>query len=298
MSLPAGAKQAAVWKLSDPDNPQPANETLLPDDGSQSGESVYDLDMRTPVDPADFQDGGKHRSVVKIQSSFSNPNTGHSIWKIGTGWLIQPDIIVTDGDYVYTASQNLGACTQMKCYIGYNGIESIDSPQVQSRYGVNVATTTKWLETDQNRSRDVAFIQINRPFEGDLGTVKFEVTPLSGENVKLGVVGYPGDNPSGDEAGGRMYAEFANTSYDLNSNPNNMINYHISTFGGQSGAPVFRNDIGKLVSIGTPSSSDGEQCNSGTSIDNKYGNDYDSYIGLFNDPSIFGSQVKVVDMPS
>lgn len=162
-----------------------------------------------------------------------NPNTGHSIWQIGTGWLIRPDLVVTGGDVVYSTSQNLGACTQMKCYIGYNGRESIKTPRVQSRYGVNVATTAKWLETDQNRSRDVAFIQINRPFEGNLGTFKFEATPLSGENVKLGIVGYPGDKTFGDEAGGRMYAEFANTSYDLSESPGNLLDYRISTFGGK-----------------------------------------------------------------
>ncbi|EEU35629.1 uncharacterized protein NECHADRAFT_86838 [Fusarium vanettenii 77-13-4] len=284
MSLPAGTNQAAIWKLSDPGNPEPAKQTLLPNDGSRSGESVFDPDKRIPVDPADFQDGGKYRC--------------HSIWQIGTGWLIRPDLVVTGGDVVYSTSQNLGACTQMKCYIGYNGRESIKNPWVQSRHGVNVATTAKWLETDQNRSRDVAFIQINRPFEGNLGTFKFEATPLSGENVKLGIVGYPGDKTFSDEAGGRMYAEFANTSYDLSESPGNLLDYRISTFGGQNGAPILRNDNGRLVSIGTHCYSDGEQCNSGTSIDNKYGNDYGSYIGLFDDPSTFGNQVQVVNMSS
>lgn len=152
---------------------------------------------------------------------------------MGTGWLIRDDILVTGGDVVYDRRFDLGSCTQMKCYIGYNGRDSVASPQVQARHGVNVATAAKWVETNEDRSSDVAFIKVNRPFQGNLGTFKFEATPLSGENVKLGVVGYPGDMSFDDERGGQMYAEFASTSYDLNKSPRNLIEYQISTFGGE-----------------------------------------------------------------
>ncbi|RSL41282.1 hypothetical protein CEP54_015866 [Fusarium duplospermum] len=141
----------------------------------------------------------------------------------------------------------------MKCYISYNGRDSVESVQVQSRHSVNVATTADWVKTNQNRTRDVAFI--------------------------------------------KMYAEFAKTSYDLKASSRNLIEYQVSTFGGQNGAPILRKDGGQIVSIGTHCYGDSEHCNSGTSIDNKYGNNYGSYIGLFDDPLTFGSQVNMVEVP-
>ncbi|RTE85272.1 hypothetical protein BHE90_000014 [Fusarium euwallaceae] len=298
MSLSSTAPdRAAIWTLSDPGTSQPVESTVLPDDGSRRDESIFYPDNRIPVNRADFQDGGKYRSIVKIQSRFEDKQRGESIWKMGTGWLICDDIIVTGGDVVYDRRFKLGECTQMKCYIGYNGRDSVNSPQVQSRHGVNVATTADWVQTNQNRMRDVAFIKVNRPFEGDLGKFKFEATPLSGDGINLGVVGYPGDKTFNNERGGQMYAEFAKTSYDLKMSPYNLIEYQVSTFGGQNGAPILRKDGGQIVSIGTHCYGDSEHCNSGTSIDNKYGNNYDGYVGLFNDPSTFGSQVNFVKVP-
>lgn len=74
---------------------------------------------------------------------------------MGTGWLVSPDLLVTAGHVVYDWDRQLGPCTQMKCYIGYNGRDSVKSPQVQSRHGVNVVTTADWVETDINRSPGV-----------------------------------------------------------------------------------------------------------------------------------------------
>ncbi|RSM15089.1 hypothetical protein CDV31_005170 [Fusarium ambrosium] len=281
MSTPSAVPdRAAIWTLSDPGSSQPVESTVLPDDGSRRDESIFYPDNRIPVNRADFQDGGKYRSIVKIQSRFEDKQRGESIWKMGTGWLIRDDIIVTGGDVVYDRRFKLGECTQMKCYIGYNGRDSVNSPQ-----------------TNQNRTRDVAFIKVNRPFEGDPGKFKFEATPLSGDGINLGVVGYPGDKTFNDERGGQMYAEFAKTTYDLKMSPYNLIEYQVSTFGGQNGAPILRKDGGQIVSIGTHCYGDSGHCNSGTSIDNKYGNNYGSYIGLFNDPSSLASQVKVVEVP-
>ncbi|KAJ4314182.1 hypothetical protein N0V84_009018 [Fusarium piperis] len=300
MSIPStDTTRAATWKLLQPETPHPVKSTLVPGDGNQgSDQSIFDPDMRVPVNPADFRDGGKYRSIVKIQSRFEDQRSDQSVWMMGTGWLVSPDLLVTAGHVVYDWSHRLGACTQMKCYIGYNGRDSVKSHQVQSRHGVDVVTTAEWVETDRNRTRDVAFVRLNRPFEGNLGTFRFETTPPSGDGINLGVVGYPGDRTLNDEFGAQMYAEFASTKYDLDESPRNLLDYQISAFGGQTGAPILRQDQGRLVPIGTHCYGDGDLCNSGTSIGNKHGNDYTSYINLLHSPSDFGSQVNIVEVPS
>ena len=95
---------------------------------------------------------------------------------MGTGWLIRPDLLVTAGHNVYNWSagangEGLGKAVHIKCYIGYHGRDSVGTPAVQQRLAKNVVTTGEWLSNRDNRHRDVAFIQVDRPFEGNLRLV-------------------------------------------------------------------------------------------------------------------------------
>ncbi|KAJ4323569.1 hypothetical protein N0V84_004310 [Fusarium piperis] len=123
--------------------------------------SFTDKDGLSSVDSTLLQDAGMIRSIVKIESRFENTQTGHSIWKIGTGWLIRPDLIVTGGDVVYDAEYQLGAATQVKCFIGYH---ASGSSEIQPRYGQRVVTSSEWIDGSEKRSRDIAFIQVAEPF--------------------------------------------------------------------------------------------------------------------------------------
>ncbi len=64
-------------------------------------------------------------------------------------------------------------------------------------------------------------------------------TMQTGERFMLGIVGYPGDkNLSGgsrakDEAGAQMYEQFSRTTYEIATSRRNMVEYQISTFGGE-----------------------------------------------------------------
>ncbi|RSL87071.1 hypothetical protein CEP52_015630 [Fusarium oligoseptatum] len=126
--------------------------------------SFTDKDGLSSVDATLLQDAGMTRffsAIVKIESRFENTQTGHSIWKIGTGWLIRPDLIVTGGDVVYDAEYQLGAATQVKCFIGYH---ASSSSEIQPRYGQRVVTSSEWIDGSEKRSRDIAFIQVAEPF--------------------------------------------------------------------------------------------------------------------------------------
>ncbi|RKL50891.1 hypothetical protein BFJ72_g344 [Fusarium proliferatum] len=230
--------RAAVWKLLPPASNHPAESTIIPDDGSKgSQESIIGQDQRALVDFSDLQEGGKYRSIVKIQARFESK--GKPVWMMGTGWLMRPDILVTAGHVVYDWGRHYGAATQIRCYIGYNGRASVKTAQVQVRHGVNVVTTSEWIEAANNRTRDVAFVQLDRAFTGNLRTFNFVNTPMSGHKTLLGVVGYPGDKSlrdieTGDEENGaQMYEEYAKNDYDIEASPRHMVEYSISTFGGK-----------------------------------------------------------------
>lgn len=176
-------------------------------------------------------------------------------WPIATGWLIRPDLLVTAGHCAFdwghnreylSASQHqelltesnslpVGRLVQVKCYIGYNGHESIHDTraQVQFRSGKRVATTLEWLTAKNNRNFDVAFIQVDKPFTG-VTSFQFVDTPLSGTS-SIGVVGYPGDlkDEKTKEVGAHMYEMFLSTTYNLAESQWRMLEYHIDTYGGE-----------------------------------------------------------------
>ena len=226
---------------------------------------------------------------------------------MGTGWLVRPDLLITAGHVVYDWSSRLGPTKEIKCYIGYNGRASVGTSHVQARFAKKVVTTVEWLESTDNRQKDVAFVQVDPPFLGNLRIFGLADTQESDTQVLLGVVGYPGDKSlvdevSGDnEAGAQMYEEFAPTSYDLKTSRRNMLEYKISTFGGkhsppsskyfidltrglgQCGAPLLRKNS-RLTVIGTHCYGGGGpgSSNSGNAIGGLYGTNYNAYIDTFS----------------
>ena len=152
--------------------------------------------------------GRKHSNwtlaIVKLFLRFAG-QAESSPWAMATGWLINSDTIVTAGHCAYDWSHNLGKLTHVKAYIGYYGKESIKDDRnsaVQFRTGKRVAVLEDWLTSGENESRDVAFVEVDSPFNG-IKPIKYQPTPLTGTNVVLGVVGYPGDlmNPRSKEKG-------------------------------------------------------------------------------------------------
>lgn len=73
----------------------------------------------------------------------------------------------------------------------------------------------------------------------------------------------------------------------------------IKNCSGQGGAPILRRANGQLISIGTHCyGGGGNDGNFGNSIGNAYGNNYESFMRLFIDPSTFGvyGTIRTVDM--
>lgn len=127
---------------------------------------------------------------------------------MGTGWLIRPDILVTAGHCAYDWKRQLGRATEVQCYVGYDGRQSVKSPNVQFRSVKRVVTTEGWIKAKGQRSFDVSFMQVDRPFTG-IRPVEFDSTPDKA-NTTIGVVGFPSDLTDGDsgERGAHMYEMF------------------------------------------------------------------------------------------
>lgn len=186
-------------------------------------------------------------AIVKLQMRYERQTGDDEGWYMGTGWLIAPDLMVTAGHNVYNWSggdgvNGLGKAVTIKCHIGYQGKASVGKEGVQSRLAQYCATTAEWLGSSANRNRDFAFIKVDKPFTGDLRLFSFVNTPMTGNDM-IGVVGYPGDKSITDSAGREdrgalMYKEFKVTAYNRSTTERGMLTYRISTFGGQSGAPV------------------------------------------------------------
>ncbi|EEU41633.1 uncharacterized protein NECHADRAFT_87903 [Fusarium vanettenii 77-13-4] len=165
------SSRPVAWTLSQPSSALPVkavvdSTTFTSTESNSTGfqklsSSFTDKDGLSSVDSTLLQNAGMIRSIVKIESRFENTKTGHSIWKIGTGWLIRPDLIVTDGDVVYDAEYQLGAATQVKCFIGYH---ASSSSEIQPRYGQRVVTSSESIDGSEKRSRDIAFIRVAEPF--------------------------------------------------------------------------------------------------------------------------------------
>lgn len=102
---------------------------------------------------------------------------------MGPGWLIRHDLLVTAGHVVYDWVHRYGAASQIRCYIGYNGCASVKTAQVQARYGISVVTTEEWIKASDNRTCDVAFIQLDRVFTGNLRTFNYANTSLTGPKL-------------------------------------------------------------------------------------------------------------------
>lgn len=216
-------------------------------------------------------------------------------WYMGTGWLVTPDIMCTAGHNVYNwAGNGLGKATIIKCHIGYHGKESIGKAGVQTRHAKRCVTSAEWLASKDNRHRDFAFIQVDKPFTGNLRLFSYGKTPPHGYEL-LGVVGYPGDRSIKDsygrvERGAEMYKEFDKVTYDrtAKTNPLGMLTYRISTYGGQSGSPVLRE--GTQTSIATHVYGLGDR-NQASPI-----TDHDNFLNSFKQNSPKAGQVDGIDL--
>lgn len=131
----------------------------------------------------------RHLAIVKLFVHYEFQKPGQ--WSHGTGWLIRPDIFVTAGHCSYDWGHKMGRADEVKAYIGYRGKDSAKEADVQFRHVKRIVTTEGWVKTKGQKSFDVSFMQVDKPFTG-ITPIRFEETPVQG-SLEIGVVGYPAD---------------------------------------------------------------------------------------------------------
>ncbi|KAJ3549848.1 hypothetical protein NM208_g299 [Fusarium decemcellulare] len=239
-------------------------------------ESALTDDSRTKVLPRDIQPGGKYYSIVKLQ---------------GTGWLITPSLLVTAGHCAFDHTHNLGKAVKVRAYVGYRGKDSLNDKGVQFRTGVKIATPKEWITSDINRASDVAFVEVNRPFD-NIDPILYEPTPPLIEKIKLSVVGYPSDRTFRDEPAAEMYEMHKDTTCDLSKTTLNTLEYTISSYGGQSGSPVLK--YGENTSIGAHVYGLGNK-NSASVIRGPYGNYFKEIINSMHSSNPISTTSNGID---
>ncbi|PYH83242.1 hypothetical protein BO82DRAFT_411721, partial [Aspergillus uvarum CBS 121591] len=266
---------AATWTLQS--TPSQAAESCF---GLQQegGESVFE-DERQLVDSMHLAPGGKYRSIVKLFMHYAGQSPNDTRYAMGTGWLIRDDLLVTAGHCAFDWKEGFGRANEVKAYIGYNGKGSIDNPSanVQFRHGVRIVTTEGWLQSSSNRHND------------------FSDTPVAGSD-SIGVVGYPGDMRYKGEPGAQMYEEFKAVQWNRQAAANNMLEYRIDTYKGQSGSPVLLANqphisIGAHVYGDVGNNSASPISSTATTTDSLLlGNPYADYISVFESSQTYPVQ--------
>ncbi|KAL4982631.1 hypothetical protein BDW68DRAFT_182373 [Aspergillus falconensis] len=201
--------------------------------------SQLEQDNRTSVNRRDILPGGKYRGIAKLFLRFENSEA--DTWVIATGFCVRDDLVATAGHSVYDWEYELGELTEAKVYLGYTGKQNIDNPEVEFRFGKRVATTPEWMEKGGRREADLAFIKLNKPFM-EVAPYDYQDTPES-DMMNIGVVGYAGDLKKNGEPGATLYECFQDTKWSLDRSRWQMLEYQIDPHGGNSGAPVFDEDM-------------------------------------------------------
>ena len=86
-------------------------------------------------------------------------------WMMGTGWLIEPDLIVTAGHMSFDWDHNFGFAKEIKAWIGYYGRDNVGDTSVQFRHGKTVSAPAEWIKAP-HENYDVSFIKVDKPFTG------------------------------------------------------------------------------------------------------------------------------------
>jgi V8-like Glu-specific endopeptidase len=179
----------------------------------------------------------------------------NSTW-IGTGWFISPRTLITAGHCVYIKNSGVpgrdGWVKSISIMPGRNG--------GSLPYGAVTSTVFKSVPgwTDQgDENFDYGAIVLPVPLGSTVGV--FGVGVFSDSTLLSALVnvsGYPGDKPAGTHwYDSRQVAQ-------VNARK---IYYDIDTFGGQSGAPVFRVVNGRRIGVAVHAYG-GPSTNSGTRI--------------------------------
>ncbi|KAK2692064.1 hypothetical protein QWA68_009052 [Fusarium oxysporum] len=224
----------ALWNLEKPSLSESVTVRLR---GAGSVESLGpEGDHRVKASLGKFNPPCHYKAICKLFFGYVNGSDEF----IGTGCLVNEDIVVTAGHSLYD-------WTYM---------------------GVKAAAPAEYLKAESS-VHDVSLFRLNEKVT-DIMPIPYSVTPPTA-TAHLGVVGYPGDLDFREH----LYEHWATVDIDL-ARTGTLLSYRIDTSRGQTGAPVLRKrDDGRFEAVGVHVG--GENPNVGSVI-RPYGNSFEEYI--------------------
>ena len=216
--------------------------------GGFAQETVHGPDDRRQITTTGTYPWRVHASLLITAADGSN-------W-IGTGWFINPRVLITAGHCVFIKNSGLpgrdGWVARMRVIPGRNG--------TGKPFGEAPATefhsVRGWTESG-DEEYDYGAIILDEPLgqqTGWLGFGRYADSDLT--SVVANISGYPGDKPPGTQ----WYA-----ARRLDSVSSRKVRYDIDTAGGQSGAAVYRIKDGQRFAVAVHAYG-GATVNSGTRI--------------------------------
>ena len=191
----------------------------------------------------------------------------------GTGYLIDMNYGVQKEFSNVAASSRclfdpqLGKAIAIKCYIGYNGRDSLKKGHVQICRGYRALVPYKWISQSDRRA-DAGFFSVVPGFKGKIPPLAYMDAPLGGRHPFL-TVGYRGDRSHAGELGAQMYMHLDGVdSAELEREPH-MFRYSMR---GQAGSPLVK-DLPDTRVAGTHCGQDGRGGYANV-VAGKYGQNY------------------------
>ncbi len=148
---------------------------------------------------------------------------------ICSGWLIDPNTILTAGHCVYPPGTVPGNLAEtLEFFPGRNG----NTDPYGSCFGTTVFSPTLWTQS-YNEYNDWAVVHLDCDIGDTVGWFGYfsRGGRLALRDLPARVQGYPGDKPFGTMWGMRNR---------ILTSQKKMVFYSIDTFGGQSGSPVYQ----------------------------------------------------------
>ncbi|MGX1159802.1 endonuclease G [Arthrobacter sp. SLBN-100] len=180
---------------------------------------------------------------------------GHSLAWLGTGWLVQPDVVVTNRHVAAEFGRHDGTSFVFKQGIAGTRMEaSIDFLEEIGSTRERTFRLNRILHIEDSAGPDLAFIRLT-PTRGSSLARPIGLSSHEDENEMVAVIGYPArdsripDQQLMDEIFGNVYNKKRLAPGQLIGSDPTSVRHDCSTLGGNSGSVVLSLSTGKAVGL-------------------------------------------------
>ncbi|PTT68408.1 DNA/RNA non-specific endonuclease [Arthrobacter sp. HMWF013] len=180
---------------------------------------------------------------------------GHALAWLGTGWLVRPDVVVTNRHVAAEFGRSDGTSFVFKQGMGGSQMDaSIDFLEEIGSTKERTFRLNRILHIEDSDGPDVAFVQVTATREHAL-TAPIGLAAHSEDNEMVAVIGYPArdsripDQQLMDEIFGNVYDKKRLAPGQLTGSDSTSVRHDCSTLGGNSGSVVLSLKTGEAVGL-------------------------------------------------